>query len=127
LTPTFSDSNITHAVRHRRPNIYAVIESGGKQYRVVPGQVIKVDLLEAEKGSQVELDRVLLIADDEKVTVGQPLVAGARVVAESLGDERGKKIIVFKYKPKTRYRRKKGHRQTHTRLAIKEITLGQGS
>lgn len=94
---------------------------------MAPGQVIKVDLLEAEKGSQVELDRVLLIADDDKVTVGQPHVTGARVVAESLGDERGKKIIVFKYKPKTRYRRKKGHRQTHTRLAIKEITLGQGS
>jgi large subunit ribosomal protein L21 len=127
LTLEHGDSNITHSVSDWRPNIYAVVETGGKQYRVAPGQVIQVERLNVEKGSQVELDRVLLIADDDNVTVGQPVVAGARVVAESLGDERGHKIIVFKYKPKVRYRRKKGHRQSYTRLAIKEINLGQGS
>jgi len=83
--------------------------------------------LQAEKGSQVQLDRVLLVSDDDKVMVGQPIVPGASVLAESLGEERGDKIIVFKYKPKVRYRRKKGHRQTYTRLAIKEINPGQGS
>ena len=73
------------------------------------------------------MDRVLLVSDDDKVTVGQPVVRGASVIAEALGDERGDKIIVFKYKPKVRYRRKKGHRQTYTRLAIKEINPGKGS
>ena len=72
----------------------------------------------------VELDRVLLIADKEKVTVGSPVIEGAKVVAEVLGEAKGDKIIVFKYKPKVRYRRKKGHRQLYTRLAIKEI-VGQ--
>lgn len=80
-----------------------------------------------EKGDQVELDRVLLIADQEKVQIGRPLVEGAKVVAEALGEERGDKVIVFKYKPKVRYRRKKGHRQLYTRLAIKEILLGKGT
>ncbi len=74
-----------------------------------------------EEGNTVELDQVLLIAGDEGIRVGQPTVEGAKVVAEVLGEDRQKKIIVFKYKPKVRYRRKKGHRQIHTRLAIKEI------
>ncbi len=80
-----------------------------------------------EKGEQVELDRVLLVADQEKVQVGKPLVEGAKVVAESLGEEKGAKVTVFKYKPKVRYRRKKGHRQLYTRLAIKEIMLGKST
>ncbi len=122
MTPQYGDSNITHATSERRPNIYAVVESGGKQYRVAPGQIVQVDQLNVEEGSTVELDRVLLIADDDRVTVGQPVVAGAKVIAEAVGDKRGSKIIVFKYKPKVRYRRKKGHRQTYTRLAIKEIS-----
>lgn len=80
-----------------------------------------------EEGGQVELDKVLLVVDKKKVKVGKPLVKGAKVVAESLGEEKGKKIIVFKYKSKTRYRRKTGHRQLFTRLAIKEISLGKAS
>ena len=72
----------------------------------------------------VELERVLLLADGEKVTVGTPTVEGAKVVASALGEEKGKKIIVFKYKPKVRYRKKTGHRQIHTKLAIKEIVSG---
>jgi len=107
--------------------MYALVEASGKQYKVVPGQVIEVDRLSVEEGSQVELDKVLLVADGESVTVGKPLVEGAKVVAEAVGESRGKKVIVFKYKPKVRYRRKKGHRQLYTRLAIKEISLGQAS
>jgi large subunit ribosomal protein L21 len=107
--------------------MYALVEAGGKQYKVAPGQVIEVDRLSVEEGSQVELDKVLLVADGESVTVGKPLVEGAKVVAEAVGESRGKKVIVFKYKPKVRYRRKKGHRQLYTRLAIKEISLGQAS
>lgn len=80
-----------------------------------------------EKGEQVELNRVLLVADQENVQVGRPLVEGAKVVAEALGEEKGDKVIVFKYKPKVRYRRKKGHRQLYTRLAIKEIMLGKST
>jgi large subunit ribosomal protein L21 len=89
--------------------------------------VVEVERLLVEKGEQVELDKVLLVADEEKVQVGKPLVEGAKVVAECLGEEKGSKVIVFKYKPKVRYRRKKGHRQLCTRLAIKEILLGKGT
>lgn len=72
----------------------------------------------------VELERVLLLADGGKVTVGTPTVEGAKVMASALGEEKGKKIIVFRYKPKVRYRKKTGHRQIHTKLAIKEIVPG---
>jgi large subunit ribosomal protein L21 len=89
--------------------------------------VIQVERLPVDQGGQVELDRVLLVADGDKVQVGTPLVEGAKVVAEALGEEKGKKIIVFKYKPKVRYRRKTGHRQRYTKLAIKEINLGEAS
>jgi len=101
--------------------IYAVIETGGKQYRVTPGQVIDVDHLDVVEGITVELDKVLLIGDDDKVAVGTPTVEGAKVIATSQGSGKAKKVIVFKYKPKVRYRRKKGHRQLYTRLAIDRI------
>lgn len=80
-----------------------------------------VEKLQAAEGEKVELDRVLLIADGNKTTIGTPLVKGARVVATSLGDEKGKKIIVFKYKPKVRYHHKTGHRQLYTKLSIQKI------
>ena len=99
----------------RRKTIYAVIETGGKQYRVSPGQVI-----------EVELDKVLLVASDEKVFVGNPHVKGAKVLAEAVDETRGDKVLVFHFKPKVRERRKRGHRQYHTRLAIKEIHAGRG-
>lgn len=108
-----------------RGKIYALIETGGKQYKVVPGQVIQVERLPVEQGSQVELDKVLLVADEDKILVGNPLVKGAKVVAEALGEEKGEKLIVFRYKPKVRYRRKKGHRQLYTKLSIKQILLGK--
>jgi len=80
-----------------------------------------VERLLVEQGSTVELDQVLLVAQDDQVLVGRPMVEGAKVIAEALEEVRGKKITVFKYKPKVRYRRKKGHRQFYTKLAIKQI------
>jgi large subunit ribosomal protein L21 len=102
-------------------SMYAVIETGGKQYKVAPDETLQVELLPVEVGSTVELDRVLLIADGDSVDDGQPTVAGARVVAEVVAQEKGEKIIVFRYKRKVRYRRKTGHRQRLTRLLVKEI------
>ncbi len=101
--------------------IYAIVETGGKQYRVTPGQVIDVDHLDVAEGDTVELDRVLFIGNDDKVAVGTPTVEGAKVIATSQGGGKGKKIIVLKYKPKVRYRKKTGHRQLYTRLAIDKI------
>lgn len=103
---------------------YAIIETGGKQYRVAPGDVIDVERLEAEPGDTINLDRILLVSNDDGVTVGSPLVAGAKVVAKVENEAKGKKIIVFKHKPKVRYRRKNGHRQWFSRLSIQEITVG---
>ena len=108
-----------------RPDIYAIIESGGKQYRVSPGQTVDVDFLDAIDGSPVEIDRVLLISDGDKVTTGTPVIEGAKVMATSKGDQRGDKVVAFKYKNKTRYHRKVGHIQLYTRLAIDKI-VGPG-
>jgi len=105
----------------RRFKIYAIIEAGGRQYRVNPGQTIDVERLDVAEGNTVELDRVLLIADGERVVVGTPTVDGAKVVATAQGEGKGKKVIVFKYKPKVRYRKKTGHRQLYTRLVIDKI------
>jgi large subunit ribosomal protein L21 len=102
--------------------IYAIIETGGKQYRVNPGQTIDVERLEVAEGDTVELDRVLLIGDGDRVTVGTPTVDGAKVVATAKGEGKGDKVIVFKYKPKVRYRKKTGHRQFYTRLLIDKIS-----
>jgi large subunit ribosomal protein L21 len=101
--------------------VYAIVATGGKQYRVEPGQRLEVEKLSAEPGSQIEFDEVLLVANDGEVAVGQPTVPGARVVADVLGEIKGKKIIVFKYKNKVRYRRKTGHRQRYTRLTVRDI------
>lgn len=106
--------------------MYAVIATGGKQYRVEPGQRLEIEKLAVEPGSQVDLGEVLLVADGDQVTVGQPTVPGARVVAEVLGEIKGKKIIIFKYKSKVRYRRKTGHRQRYTRVAVRDIVTGNG-
>lgn len=106
--------------------IYAIIETGGKQYKVTPGETVDVERLGVAEGETVELDRVLLISDGDKVIFGTPTVAGAKVVATVKGEGKGKKVIVFKYKPKVRYRRKQGHRQFYTRLAIDKI-VGLGA
>ena len=101
--------------------IYAIIETGGKQYRVTPGQTIEVERLDIAEGNTIDLERVLLIANDDKITAGTPIIDGAKVVATSQGDGKDKKIIVFKYKSKVRYRNKTGHRQLFTRLLIDKI------
>lgn len=100
------------------------METGGKQYKVSPGQTIEVDRLAVE-GDSIELDRVYLVAEGDKVTLGSPTIAGAKVIADVVGEGKKDKVIVFKFKPKVRYRRKKGHRQPYTRLAIKEIVVGK--
>jgi large subunit ribosomal protein L21 len=104
--------------------MYAVIESGGKQYRVELGAEIQVDRLDASPGDAITLDRVLLVADGDATAVGQPLVDGATVSAEVLRQERGEKIVVFKYKPKARTRVKQGHRAELTTLRIADIAFG---
>ncbi|HEX2515436.1 MAG TPA: 50S ribosomal protein L21 [Chloroflexota bacterium] len=101
--------------------MYAIVATGGKQYRVERGQRLEVERLGVEPGSRLDLPEVLLIADGEQVTVGQPTVAGARVVVEVLGEIKAKKIIVFKYKAKVRYRRKNGHRQRLSSLVVRDI------
>ncbi len=122
---------LTHSPRfdtlrwpQRRTSINAVIRTGGKQYRVHPGTVLEVATMDAEPGSRVELRDVLLVSDGDNVTVGSPNVAQALVVAEVIEHGKGKKVVNFKFKAKTRYRRKRGHRQGFTRLSIQEISLG---
>lgn len=104
--------------------IDVVIRAGGKQYRVQEGSILDVASIDAEPGSSIELREVLLVSDDGKITVGSPSVAGAVVVAEVLSHGRGKKVINFKFKAKTRYRRKIGHRQGYTKLSVTSISLG---
>ena len=106
----------------RRLKIYAFIESGGKQYKVSPGATIEVDRLQAKEGDKITLDRVLLLGDEDKITVGKPTVAGATVAATVTKEVKGKKIIVYRYKAKVRYDKKTGHRQDFTRLVIDGIT-----
>ncbi len=103
--------------------MYAVVETGGKQYKVRAGDTVDVEKLAFDVGEKIELDRVLLVADGNEVQVGQPTVEGAKVLATVTDHLKGRKIIVFKYKPKERYRRKKGHRQSYTRLTIDEIVV----
>ncbi|HST04085.1 MAG TPA: 50S ribosomal protein L21 [Chloroflexia bacterium] len=104
--------------------MYAIVKTGGHQYRVAPGDTILVERLEGALGSQVELGEVLMVGGGENgVQVGSPVIEGAKVLATVVAQDRGPKLIVFKYKAKKRYRRKTGHRQNLTRLAIKEISL----
>lgn len=97
--------------------MYAVVEVGGRQYRVSPGDEIFVEKLEAEAGSELKLP-VLLVSDEGGVTVGKPRVEGREIAAQVVKDEKGEKLTIFKYTPKKRYRKKTGHRQTYTKLKI---------
>ncbi len=101
--------------------MYAVLKTGGKQYKVAPGDVLKVELLDGEKGSTIELSDVLLVEKEGEIMLGRPTVAGAVVKAEILGQGRGKKVLVFKHKRRKSYRKMNGHRQGYTELKIKEI------
>lgn len=100
---------------------YAIVESGGKQYRAVEGGVIDVDRLPVEAGQVVNLDRVLLMVDGDEVTVGAPVITGAEVKATVVEHIQGPKVVIFKYRPKKRYRVKGGHRQQYTRLLIEQV------
>jgi large subunit ribosomal protein L21 len=102
---------------------YAIVQTGGKQYRVQPGDTIRVESLPGDEGDMVELDDVQLVSQDGDVRIGSPSISGASVSAEITGQGKGKKVIVFKYKAKTRYRRKNGHRQLYTELRINDISL----
>ena len=104
----------------------AVLETGGKQYRVSPGSLIRVGKLIAQKGEEVVLDKVLMIKKDGESFMGNPWLAEARVVAEVTKQDRDRKIIVYKFKRRKNYHRKYGHRQSFTELKIKEIKFRRG-
>ncbi|MEA1938019.1 MAG: 50S ribosomal protein L21 [Pseudomonadota bacterium] len=101
--------------------MFAVIKTGGKQYKVASGDIIRVEKIKAEAGESVTLDQVLMIGDGKSVTIGTPLVADANVTAKVVAQARGPKIIVFKKKRRKNYRRKNGHRQDLTILKIADI------
>lgn len=101
--------------------MYAIVQSGGKQYKVVPGELVKVERLEANVGDKVELTQVLLVQDQDRLLVGKPVVEQAKVLAEVNQQARSRKVIVFKKKRRKNYRRTKGHRQSFTQLKITEI------
>ena len=101
--------------------MYAVLETGGKQYNEEAGKCYYVEKLDAEVGETVELENVLLIADGDNVKVGNPTVEGAKIKATVEAQGKGKKVIVFKFKPKKNYRKKKGHRQPFTKIKIEAI------
>lgn len=107
--------------------MYAVFRSGGKQYRAEVGKTVDVDRLPHEVGESMELDDVLLVVDGDNTAIGQPRVEGASVTATVVEQFRGKKIIVYKYRQRTSYRRKQGHRQYYTRLRIDDITVKETS
>jgi large subunit ribosomal protein L21 len=101
--------------------MYAVIETGGKQYKVSADDVITVEKLDADEGAKITLDKVLLIGEGANVKAGAPYVAGASVTASVLGRGKAKKVIVYKYKPKKGFHKKKGHRQPFTTLKIETV------
>ncbi len=104
----------------------ALLETGGKQYRVSPGSLIRVEKLTTKKGEEVVLDKILMIKKDEESFIGNPWLAGAKVVAEVTKQDRDRKVIVYKFKRRKNYHRKYGHRQPFTELKIKEIKFRRG-
>ena len=103
--------------------MHAIIETGGKQYKVAEGDTLFIEKLPVEAGEAVTFDKVLAVIDGENVTVGTPVVEGAKVEATVDKNGKGKKIVVFKYKPKKGYRRKQGHRQPYTKVTIGKISV----
>ena len=103
--------------------MHAIIETGGKQYKVAEGDVVYIEKLNQEAGDTVKFDQVLAILDGDKATFGTPVVEGAKVDASVVKNGKGKKVIVFKYKPKKGYRRKQGHRQPYTKVTIGKISV----
>ncbi len=103
--------------------MYAIIQTGGKQYRVSPGDVLRVEHLSGARGDEVVLDQVLLVTDGQELRVGQPLVENATVHCQILRQGKGKKVIIFKKKRRKNHRRKQGHRQLFTALQVNEIIV----
>lgn len=103
--------------------MYAIIETGGKQYKVSKGDEIEVEFLDKKEGSSINLSHILLVGKGKKVFIGSPYIKKAKVTCEVVENKKGKKIIVFKYKRRKSFKRKKGHRQLLTRLKVKEIHL----
>ena len=103
--------------------MHAIIETGGKQYKVTEGDTLVIEKLASEAGENVTFDKVLAVIDGDKITVGTPVVEGAKVDASVVKNGKGKKVIVFKYKPKKGYRRKQGHRQPYTKVTIGKISV----
>ncbi|HOQ09337.1 MAG TPA: 50S ribosomal protein L21 [Syntrophomonadaceae bacterium] len=101
--------------------MYAIIQTGGKQYKVTEGSVLKVEKLNAQPGDRLTLDQVLMISDGDNVKVGNPVVPNAQVTAVVLEQGKEKKIVVFKYKRRKNYRRKQGHRQPYTKIKVEKI------
>ncbi len=101
--------------------MYAIIATGGKQYKVAEGEVVRIEKLAVEQGDTVTFDEVLMVSADGKVNVGSPYLAGVTVTAKVAGEGKGKKIIIYKYKPKTTYHKKQGHRQPYTEVTIEKI------
>ena len=118
-----SKRNYNVLERLSRLTDYAIVRTGGKQYRVKQGDSIRVESLVGDTGDTIELTDVLMVSRDGEVTLGNPTVPGAKVVAEIEGNGKGKKIRVFKYKAKTRYRRMQGHRQRYTELSVTDISV----
>lgn len=104
--------------------MYAIVRSGGKQYKVEPGKIIKVERVAGEKGGIIDLCEVMMVNDGQNVILGNPTIHGARVKCEILEEEKLKKIIIFKHKRRKNYRKKIGHRQVCTALMVKEIIPG---
>ena len=110
-------------IARRCTDVYAIIETGGKQYKVSEGDIITVEKLGVEAGSEYVFDKVMVLSNDSDITVGAPYVAGATVAASVIGEGKGKKVVVYKYKPKKGFHKKNGHRQPFTKLQINKISL----
>ena len=103
--------------------MYAIFQTGGKQYKVAEGDIIYIEKLDAEEGSAVQFDQVLMVAKDDSVLVGNPTIAGAIISGKLEKHGRGKKIIVYKYKRRKNYHKKQGHRQPFSKVVIEKITV----
>jgi large subunit ribosomal protein L21 len=104
--------------------MYAVIKTGGKQYRVSAGEKVRIETIEAEVGAEVVLDQVLMVGDGDKVSVGKPLIAGAAVKATVVSHGRGDKVRIFKHRRRKHYKKQAGHRQNYTEIQISGISAG---
>ena len=102
--------------------MYAVMNTGGKQYKVAPGDIVRVETLEGQKGDMVEIKDVYMIVDGDTISVGKPMLATAKITAEVVEQGRGEKLLIFKHRRRKGYRRTNGHRQNYTAIKVKEIT-----